>query len=93
MFEMEEEKIIQIMPAPENMYLNHPDDLIVVKIVALGLTNHGDTIPIDMTEGDALTGEATISDGTSEIVWLTFEEFRDLQEKYQEKYQEKHKEF
>ena len=80
---MEDGKIIQIIPAPENMYVDNEDEWIVTKVAALGLTKDGDTIPLDITEGDALV------DGfeSGSIVWLTFDEFRSLQKEYRTKHE------
>lgn len=43
MFEMEEEKIIQIMPAPPGGYVKHEDEngRFYTKIVGMALTNYG----------------------------------------------------
>jgi len=51
------EKIIQIIHAPKNMYAEYKDDdgnKLHVKIVCIGLTNSGDVVLMDMTDGDGI---------------------------------------
>lgn len=55
---MIEEKIIQIIPAPENMYAEYKDedngDIFHMRIVCLGLTNLGEVVLMDITDGDGV---------------------------------------
>ncbi|KSU86567.1 hypothetical protein AS180_17930 [Priestia veravalensis] len=49
------EKIIQIIPAPKNLYAvyqddEHPKEPILSKIICLGLTDQGEVVLMDMDE-------------------------------------------
>lgn len=54
-------KIIQIIPAPDNLYAlyrddDDPDNPMKMKVVCFALNDQGDVFPIDMDE-DGITGD------------------------------------
>jgi len=56
-----EEKIIQIIPAPDNIYALYKDDddpenPMEIKVVCFALTDQGDVLPMDM-DNNGVVGE------------------------------------
>ena len=67
MFDMEEEKIIQIMPAPQGGYVKHKDEkgVFYTKIVGIALTNYG----VAFLNTDDF-GDIGLLSGGEEVVFL-----------------------
>jgi len=65
---MEDEKIIQIMPAPSNGYAKHKDEkgYFFTKIVGMALTQCGDVVFLD-TDSYGVIG---LLNGNDEVVFL-----------------------
>lgn len=68
MFDTEDEKIIQIMPAPQGGYGKHKDEngFFYVKIVGMALTKGGDVVFLDTDSYGAID----ILDDDVEVVFL-----------------------
>lgn len=65
-----ENKIIQIIPAPKNLYAIYDDEKkeIISKILCLGLTDSGDILLLDVDEY-GIVGEATDAVNFKNIAW------------------------
>lgn len=67
MFDTEDEKIIQIMPAPSNGYVKHKDEngYFFTKIVGMALTQYGDVVFLSTDD----FGDISLLHGGEEVIF------------------------